>query len=229
MKVAEFQRRGLVHFHVVLRGDGPGDSFSPPPKWLNSTLLVNLLADVITTFKITTPTGSLSWGRQFHISDVTAVHHDDVRIAAYLAKYATKTTNDSLGLARRFRSRAAIHALENDHHRRLVLSAWDLSREPGFTSLNLRQHAHTFGSRGQLITKSRHYSTRFTDLREARATFMVQPETEDPVAGTFSYEGRGYDDSRATQLAELLHQMKVELRHEARAKSRDTDTEGGVE
>jgi hypothetical protein len=228
LKVAEFQRRGLVHFHVVLRGGGPGEPFSPPPAWLTSTLLTTVLTNVVTTFEITTPTGAMSWGRQFHISDVTAVNRDDVRIAAYLAKYATKTTDDSLGLARRFHSRAAIRALKNDHHRRLALTAWDLGPEPEFTSLNLRQHAHTFGSRGQLITKSRHYSTRFGDLREERAVFMVRPESEDPVAGTFSYEGRGYDDPRATQLAELLHQMEVELRHEARAKLGDSNAEGGA-
>ncbi len=30
LKVAEFQRRGLVHFHVIVRADGPGEPFSPP-------------------------------------------------------------------------------------------------------------------------------------------------------------------------------------------------------
>jgi hypothetical protein len=29
LKVAEFQRRGLAHFHIVLRVDGPGELFSP--------------------------------------------------------------------------------------------------------------------------------------------------------------------------------------------------------
>ena len=227
LKVAEFQRRGLVHFHVLLRGDGPGGPFSPPPAWLTSTLLTTVLADVVTTFEITTPTGAISWGRQFHVSDVTDVNHDDVRIVAYLSKYATKTTDDSLGLARRFHSRAAVQALTNLHHRRLALCAWDLGAEHEFEPLKLRQHAHTFGLGAQLITKSRHYSTRFSDLRAARATFMIQPETEGPVAGTFSYDGRGYDDPRATQLAELLHGMNVELRREARTKLMDSDITGG--
>jgi hypothetical protein len=30
-KVAEFQRRGVVHFHAVIRLDGPGGPSSPPP------------------------------------------------------------------------------------------------------------------------------------------------------------------------------------------------------
>ena len=34
MKVVEFQRRGLVHLHVVIRADGADGPSEPPPAWL---------------------------------------------------------------------------------------------------------------------------------------------------------------------------------------------------
>jgi hypothetical protein len=85
--------------------------------------------------------------------------------------------------------------------------------------LNTRGHAHAFGFRGQLITKSRHYSTRFQDLRDARAEHMKSPHSDDPVGGSFSYDGRGYDDPRATAIAEFLHQLSVEARTAAKSAS----------
>jgi hypothetical protein len=90
--------------------------------------------------------------------------------------------------------------------------------------LNTRGHAHAFGFRGQLITKSRHYSTRCQDLREARAAHMKMPHSDDPVAGSFSYDGRGYDDPRAATIAEFLHQLMLEARRAAKS---DVTNAGG--
>jgi hypothetical protein len=216
LKVAEFQRRGLVHFHAIF-----------PPAFLTPTLLTELIADVVGDYAITGTDGEpLSWGRQFQISDASVLQRDDLRIAAYLTKYAVKTTDGSLDLAYRFHRRADIRALEIANHRKtLALTTWDLALEPEFFNLKLRQHAHTFGFRGQLITKSRYFSTRFQDLRDARASYMGSDESDDPVAGTFHYEGRGYDDARASQLAEVLHQMTLEVRSITR--SMNADSEGG--
>jgi hypothetical protein len=36
----------------------------------------------------------------------------------------------------------------------------------------------------------------------------------DPIEGTFRYEGRGYDDPKASELAELLFSMQRDLRIE---------------
>jgi hypothetical protein len=41
---------------------------------------------------------------------------------------------------------------------------------------------------------------------------MKTPHSDDPVNGSFSYDGRGYDDPRATAIAEFLHQLSVEAR-----------------
>ncbi|GAA2867493.1 hypothetical protein GCM10010517_27090 [Streptosporangium fragile] len=38
-KVAEYQTRGLVHFHAVIRLDGPDGPTAPPPGWATVPLL----------------------------------------------------------------------------------------------------------------------------------------------------------------------------------------------
>lgn len=213
LKVAEFQRRGVVHFHIVLRADGPEEPFNSPPSFLSTALLTHVISSVVKEFSLATTHGRVQWGKQHRVADVSALDRDDLRIAAYVAKYATKTTDGSLDFARRFHSRDEILKLDvAPHLRRLALTTWDLALEPSLTSMNLRHHAHAFGVRGQLITKSRHYSTRFQDLRDARAEYMAGPRSDDPIAGTFRYDGRGYDDPRAASIAEFLHQLSVEAR-----------------
>jgi hypothetical protein len=44
--------------------------------------------------------------------------------------------------------------------------------------------------------------------------YMSSQNVGDPLEGTFRYEGRGYDDPRATELAELFFSMDRELRVE---------------
>jgi hypothetical protein len=218
LKVAEFQRRGLLHFHVVLRADGPGDPFEPPPEFLDAITASQLLIRTVASFGIEGIGNSwIHWGQQFDISDASQRFVGDLRIAAYLAKYSTKTIDDTLGLARRFHSRIEIDSMKVEpHFKRLASTAWDLARRPELELLNLRSHAHAFGYTGQLITKSRFYSTTFHDLREARALHMASQNEGDPVAGTFSYDGRGYDDSRAAEIAQLLHEAAVEVRQVTR-------------
>jgi hypothetical protein len=38
-KVAEYQRRGVGHFHAIIRLDGPTGPTTPPPTWATLTLL----------------------------------------------------------------------------------------------------------------------------------------------------------------------------------------------
>jgi hypothetical protein len=221
LKVAEFQRRGLAHFHVVVRLDGPGAPFSPPPSELTTELLARIIGSVVKDFSVTGPRGTVSWGRQFQVTDASTLNRDDLRIAAYVAKYATKSADGSLDFARRFNSRSEILKVNPPSHlQQLALTAWHLGQDPTLVRLNTRGHAHAFGFRGQLITKSRHYSTRFQDLRDARAQHMKTPHSDDPVEGSFSYDGRGYDDPRATAIAEFLHQLSLEARK---------DSKGGAE
>jgi hypothetical protein len=38
-KVAEYQRRGVVHFHAIIRLDGPAGPTTAPPTWATLALL----------------------------------------------------------------------------------------------------------------------------------------------------------------------------------------------
>jgi hypothetical protein len=222
LKVAEVQRRGLAHFHCILRLDGPKSIDTEPPTWASADLLERVVRTSIERASAPDLDGrSIQWGRIYDIQDLAQRGEEAAKVAAYVAKYAAKTTDGSKELARRFRSRRQIVSLVDDLHlRRLALTAWDLGGEAKYESMRLREHAHTFGFTGQLITKSRAFSATFAALRNARTVFMAGDRDGDPVEGTFRYEGRGYDDPRATQLAELFFTFQRELNEEARARER---------
>jgi hypothetical protein len=216
LKVAEMQRRGLIHFHAILRADGPGSVNADPPPWLSTELLASVVdhsARTASAFRLDGRT--IRWGERFDIQDLGQSNQDTTKVPSYVAKYATKTTDGTKELARQFHSRRQIQSLIDDPHARtLALVAWDLDLCATWEPLRLRDHAHAFGFTGQLITKSRDYSTTFGALRGARALYMSSRNFGDPLEGTFHFEGRGYDDPRATQLAELFFSMHRELRIE---------------
>ncbi len=90
-------------------------------------------------------------------------------VAAYIAKYATKSTDPLGALDRRLLRGEQIDDLNIDEHRReLVETAWQLGALPHLAGLKLRRWAHTLGYRGHWATRSRRYSTTLTALRETR-------------------------------------------------------------
>ena len=217
LKVAEIQRRGSVHFHALLRVDGPDGFDDDPPTWLTNSELARAFRAAVNRAEIDAPNGStVVWGRVLDVQDLSLGPEDPLKVASYIAKYSTKTTDGSQDLARRFNLRRQIEIMVDDPHaRRLALTAWDLGEAPQFSSLNLQHHANAFGYTGHLITKSRGYSTTFAALRGARAQHMATQNDGDPIEGTFHFEGRGYDDPRGADVAEIFFQMRRELRQEA--------------
>jgi hypothetical protein len=217
LKVAELQRRGLVHFHIVLRADGAGDIGEPVPAWLTVELLRRVVRQSIRKASVVTPNQQIfRWGQILDVQDLGEEPQDTGAVASYLAKYVTKTTDGSTELAHRFHSRRQIENLVDDPHiRALAITSWNLGSRPEFEHFHLRDHAHTFGFTGLPITKSRAYSTTFAALRSSRATFMAVRNESDPIEGTFHYEGRGYDNPRSAELAEVFFTMRRELRQEA--------------
>ena len=217
LKVAEFQRRGLVHFHAVVRADGPDGPGSEPPEWVTDALLADRLGALVATAAVKDPTGRLHrWGPQVSIRLLDGSPEDGA-VASYVAKYATKTTDGTLAFARSFTSRRVLERTPAPEHlRRLALVAWDLDRDRRLKSLNLRRHAHALGFTGQLVTKSRSYSTTFGALRAARSKFRAShaPDTIEILGA--AYAGRGYDDPRAERLAVFLHEATAEARRESR-------------
>jgi hypothetical protein len=106
-KVAEFQGRGVVHFHAIVRLDGPDGSSSHPPGWASLSLLRRSVRTAVRQATITTAgtrrvaARVMRFGRQVDIRPITATDAgsalSDVVVARYVAKYATKSA-ESAGL-----------------------------------------------------------------------------------------------------------------------------------
>ncbi|HET9648303.1 MAG TPA: replication initiator, partial [Microlunatus sp.] len=109
-KVAEFQRRGVVYFHALIRLDGPGDPYTAPTAGVNAEQLGGLVVEAARSVRVTTEPytwgGPRLWDLVFgEQCDVRPVHgranrdasdgpmHPEM-VAAYIAKYATKAADD---------------------------------------------------------------------------------------------------------------------------------------
>ena len=137
VKVAEFQRRGVVHFHTLWRLDAAGDELAAPPEAFDA----QLLADAITAAlpKATVPAEAedadpYGWGRQHDVRalDLGADAREAARVAGYIAKYATKSTEDAGGVRLPDRDAHELRGLRcREHARRLITGAWQVGRAPG--------------------------------------------------------------------------------------------------
>jgi hypothetical protein len=218
LKVAEMQRRGLVHFHTLARLETQ-DTLNPSEY---EGELISAWADAVRSVGISNDFGRFEWGAVLDIKRLGKQSEDARVLASYLAKYVTKTAGDGLELARRFRTRRQIKILvDNPHLKRMALQSWDLGMAPECFHLKLRTHANTLGFTGQLMTKSRGYSTTLTALRQARSDFRNENSSNEFVASGYSYEGRGYNDPRTAVLAELLVNLEREQREVCRNRSHD--------
>lgn len=224
VKAAEFQQRGLVHLHVVLRADGHEGPEAPPPPWLSTGALIAALREVVPHVSTSVPglDGSahsqIHWGAQMVATELMAGEVGDgphMAVAAYVAKYATKTADSTGALAYRINRGSEIARLPvNEHQRRLVETAWTLGERKELAELRLRRCAHAFGYRGHVVTKSTRYSTTFSALRAVRADY--QRARDEPGAGPddevhYGFAGRGYDDPGLGMLA--FHLARLATSH----------------
>ncbi len=181
-KVAEYQRRGAVHFHAVIRLDGPDGAEDAPPAWATT----ELLADAIrTAARLAETPGPVLDGHAYAFRfgtqlDVRPIHSADFAgtselssraVAAYIAKYATKGAETAGTLDRPVRNPITdlIGSGVTDHARRMILTCWHLGALPELEDLRLRKWAHMLGFRGHFSTKSRAYSVTLGALRQERA------------------------------------------------------------
>ncbi len=91
------------------------------------------------------------------------------RVAAYLAKYATKSAED-FGLGERRLSGLALSGVGvSAHVARIVRTARDLGAVDELAGL--RRWLHMLGFRGHFATKSRRYSTTLGAIRRERSDY----------------------------------------------------------
>ncbi|MGH3344800.1 MAG: replication initiator [Carbonactinosporaceae bacterium] len=177
VKVAEYQRRGVVHFHAVIRFDGPAGPTSPPPGWATLDELNDAVHHAADAVSVATPAApgipayELRWGAQVDIRPITTTGDlTEQAVAAYVAKYATKAAECVGTLDRRIRPTDDLAALQvSEHARRLIAECLRLGNLDKLARLRLTEWAHMLGFRGHFSTKSRRYSTTLGALRAARA------------------------------------------------------------
>jgi hypothetical protein len=180
-KIAEYQQRGAVHIHAVIRLDGPAGPDDPPPDWIDADTLAACVRTAASAVRLSTPHApglgehELRWGDQLDVRPLRTFTDPDAlsddAVAAYVAKYITKGATDTgAGLDHRVTARREITlAPVTRHVRTLMATCWRLGGLPELQHLRLRAWAHTLGYRGHILTKSRTYSTTYTALREERA------------------------------------------------------------
>ncbi len=225
-KIAEYQKRAAIHLHTVLRldgGEGPG---SRPPHWADADTLALAVRSSAAAVRLTTPytpalgERELRWGTQLDTRPLRAFGERDAltddAVAAYVAKYVTKGTDETgAGLDHRIRRPEDITAAPvSAHVRALMGTCWRLGGLPELGALNLRAWAHTLGFRGHVLTKSRAYSTTYAALREERAEHGRGGETFGDDALTdaqWRYVGSGYNAGE-TELARGISHDLTRLR-----------------
>lgn len=218
-KVAEYQRRGVVHFHAIIRLDGPTGPATTPPAWATLGLLTDAIGQAARTVHLdipatrSAPARTLAWGRQLDTRPITTTGDlTDSKVAAYVAKYATKAAEATGTLDRRITPADQLTELPiRDHARRHIAECLRLAKLPGLDHLHLAAWAHMLGFSGHFATKSRVYSTTLGALRTDRAAHQRESAIaagllpDLPADGTLTvtdwhYAGRAYLPS-LTELA----------------------------
>jgi hypothetical protein len=192
-KVAEYQRRGAVHFHAIIRLDAAADGggpacVTPPPVGLTADLLERAVRQAAATVAVPCPmvdqdqgpTLVARWGEQLDVRHITEVGDDDrelsaEQVAGYVAKYATKST-EALGVTLDHRiGEVELEDLDLPAHvAELVRACLELGARPSLARLRLRKWAHMLGFGGHFLTKSRRYSTTLGALRRARVAYAIR-------------------------------------------------------
>ncbi len=128
-------------------------------------------------------------------------------MAGYIAKYATKATEDAGGIPHRIEHEHELaHLRCREHARRLITAAWRAGDCREVDTKRVRRWAHQFGFGGHCFTKSRRFSTTFKALREARAAHAAAAAGEVSAksdhtlvrVSAWNYTGSGYRSRRSS-------------------------------
>jgi hypothetical protein len=240
VKVAEFQRRGVVHFHALIRLDGPGDDFGAPRLGIDAAALAAAITEAAAAVRyvVDLPAGpvALRFGAQTDVQPVNGGPAGELtpeRVAAYIAKYATKSAED-FGLGGQRITPATIPYLNlTEHVATIVRTAWDLGGGEEYEGL--RRWLHMAGFRGHFASKSRRYSTILGAIRGERHAYRLRQaaelardlgDQEDAdttlVVGQWKFAGLGYLTGGDAALALSAAARARERREAARDERKST-------
>ncbi|WP_438819023.1 replication initiator protein RepSA [Streptomyces hilarionis] len=248
-KVAEFQKRGAIHFHAIVRLDGPAGPDDSPPEWASTELLGDAIRDAAARVSVPVapaddhPARLLRWGDQV---DIRAIGTDgqeltEQAVAAYVAKYATKAAESTGTVDRRVGELSELDKRPDlpDHTRRLIRACHALDQH--YPDRKLWAWAHMLGFRGHFLTKSRRYSSTFAERRQVRADFRARQERRERglsealddsegstlVLAHWSYAGHGHTPGESWLAASIAKDIRLnrETAREALADISDLDVE----
>lgn len=239
VKVAEYQQRGLVHLHLVIRLDRAMPKYRagdvrPPGARFTVELLEDALRNAAAAVTVPAPQeiggGYVTWGPQLDVQHISAGRAlEPGHCAGYLAKYATKATEQAGGVLHRVTEHEVDQLPVRDHVKSYLRHAFAL--DPQLDGRKLARNAHVFGYRGHCLTKSRRYSTTFKQLRADREAHVLQQiltrshdESQRAIAaatpeqrrGRFEFVGQGHRSDVEALLAEQGRAREREMRRIAR-------------
>ncbi|MFF7330890.1 replication initiator protein RepSA [Streptomyces sp. NPDC008150] len=249
-KVAEFQKRGAVHFHAVIRLDGPDGPDTAPPAWATVALLDDAIRAAAARVCVPVsasgdlPARTLRWGAQVDVQAIGALGREELTeqaVASYVAKYATKAAETTGTVDHRIGERAELDKLALPAHtRRLLEACWDL--DGAYPERMLARWAHMLGFRGHFSTKSQRYSTTLGALRQVRADYRARQERrerglsenlDDSEGSTLTlahwiYAGQGHTPGESWLAATIAKEIRLnrDTAREALADMPDREIEG---
>jgi hypothetical protein len=171
-KVAEYQKRGAVHFHAIIRLDAATDCgcwacAAPPPVGFTAELLERAVRQAAAALAVPCPMVdedqdvmlTARWGDQLDVRHITEAGDNGElsaeQVAGYVAKYATKST-EAVGVTLDHRvCEVELEGLDAPAHVvELVRACWELGGRPSLAELRLRKWAHMLGFGGHFSTKA---------------------------------------------------------------------------
>jgi len=237
VKVAEFQGRGLVHFHAMIRLDSPADRALAPDLEITADELCTAIRGAAGRSSLQGHAGDgevveLRFGEQM---DTRVLRGEEdgreltpEQVAAYVAKYSCKGSHHTITRA----DTSPEQLRENGVPEQLVqmaAAAIRLSKRSGLQGIG--KWVHMLGFRGHFVTKSRAYSTTLGELRDTRAKWradrdeqLADDDESTPVLATWQYIGSGYRNPGDVLLAagvEASIRVAREALHDRRCRPAD--------
>ncbi len=219
MKVAEFQQRGLIHYHAICRLDAhtpagqPAAKPPPPfdqPELLAAAIRIAITATTMPTLAAVAHFGltDVRWGPQADVRIITALDPEvqdsatatrsGAAVSNYLAKYVTKDISGNRVTYGDYEDASGRGDSLAKHYQRLRATCSHLACDPALDGLNLTRRIETFGYPSRPTSRSRAFSTTMAALRAERQAYVTQSSQAEtaPVAqvSQWRYVGRGWNN-----------------------------------
>jgi hypothetical protein len=214
IKVYEFQVRGVIHYHALIRLDGVNpdcpEAIVPPPASITRTMFADAVRSAFQKTSYTTAPHPANGGNGWRIAwgdkglDLRHVNAPGgevnlAQVTGYIAKYTTKSTEvTGLTLRRVDDLTIDIHADPATHIGRLLRACWHLGDHPDWW--RLRRYAHQYGYGGHIVSKSRGFSVTLGFIRLQRTIWrrtqghphLWDDETAARVISELGYHATGW-------------------------------------